>query len=151
MEAYIVEEPGGDFRKTDLPRPTLRPNHVLVRIKASGVNPLDTKIRAGKASHAKQSLPAVLGVDMAGTVEEIRPDVTAFSLGWGTHSLAPLSMRCATFSGVFTLLPLITGEGHAHHGEILAHITALVEGGELKPLLNDHVIPMVDVNTARTR
>jgi NADPH2:quinone reductase len=81
MEAYIVEQPGGDFRKTDLPRPTLRPNQVLVRIKASGVNPLDTKIRAGKASHAKQSLPAVLGVDMAGTVEEIGPNVTAFSRG----------------------------------------------------------------------
>jgi NADPH2:quinone reductase len=47
MEAYIVEEPGGDFRKTDLPLPILRPNHVLVRIKASGVNPLDIKIRAG--------------------------------------------------------------------------------------------------------
>lgn len=69
-------------------------------------------------------------------------------LGWGTHSLAPLSMRGATYSGVFTLLPLITGEGRAHHGEILARITALVEGGELKPLLNDHVIPMVDINTA---
>jgi hypothetical protein len=38
-------------------------------------------------------------------------------------------MRGATYSGVVTLLPLITGEGRAHHGEILAHITALVEGG----------------------
>jgi D-arabinose 1-dehydrogenase-like Zn-dependent alcohol dehydrogenase len=38
MEAYIVEEPGGNFRKRDLTRPTLRPNHVLVRIKASGVS-----------------------------------------------------------------------------------------------------------------
>jgi NADPH:quinone reductase-like Zn-dependent oxidoreductase len=81
MEAYIVEEPGGNFGKTDLPRPALSPKHVLVQIKASGVNPLDTKIRAGKASHAKQSLPAVLGVDMAGTVEEVGPGVTAFSRG----------------------------------------------------------------------
>src|SRR5499433_2313396 len=81
MEAYIVEESGGDFRKTDLPSPALRPNHVLVRIKASGVNPLDTKIRAGKASHAKQPLPAVLGVDMAGVVDEVGPGVTAFSCG----------------------------------------------------------------------
>ena len=81
MEAYIVEEPGGKFRKTDIPRPALRPNQVLVRIKASGVNPLDTKIRAGKAAHAKQPLPAVLGVDMAGIVEEIGPGVTAFSCG----------------------------------------------------------------------
>jgi len=41
-------------------------------------------------------------------------------LGWGTHLLAPLSFRGATYSGVFTLLPRITGEGRAHHGEILA-------------------------------
>jgi hypothetical protein len=46
-------------------------------------------------------------------------------------------MRGATYSGVFTLLPLITGEGRAHHGEILAHIATLVEAGKLEPLLND--------------
>ena len=40
-------------------------------------------------------------------------------LGWGKHSLAPLSFRGATYSGVFTLLPLLTGRGRAHHGEIL--------------------------------
>ena len=42
------------------------------------------------------------------------------ALGWGTHALAPLSFRAATYSGVFTLLPLLTGEGRAHHGEIMA-------------------------------
>ena len=54
---------------------------MLVRIHASGVNPLDTKIRAGKAEHAKQPLPAVLGLDMAGTVEEVGPGVAAFRPG----------------------------------------------------------------------
>jgi NADPH2:quinone reductase len=49
---------------------------------------------------------------------------------------------------VFTLLPLITGEGRAHHGEILAHITALVEAGKLMPLLNDHVISVAEIDTA---
>jgi len=309
MEAYIVEEPGGKFRKIDLPRPALRPNHVLVKIKASGVNPLDTKIRAGNASHAKQPLPAVLGVDMAGVVEEVGPAVTAFRsgdevygmvggvgglqgtlaefigvdadllahkpknlsmrlaaalplvaitaweglvdrakicadqtvlvhagvggvghvavqlaraysakvfttvsagkkqivegfgatpidyrscsvdeyvatmtgskgfdivfdtvggatldasfvavkrytghvvscLGWGNHSLAPLSFRGATYSGVFTLLPLITGEGRARHGKILTQIATLVEDGKLKPLLNEKVISMRDIDNA---
>jgi NADPH2:quinone reductase len=61
MEAYIVEEPGRKFRKTDLPQPTLRPNHVLVTIKASGVNPLDTKIRAWHAPAAPPQ-PALLFV-----------------------------------------------------------------------------------------
>ena len=69
-------------------------------------------------------------------------------LGWGNHSLAPLSFRGATYSGVFTLLPLITGEGRAHHGEILAQITALVETEKLKPLVNPHVISVADIDSA---
>jgi NADPH:quinone reductase len=57
-------------------------------------------------------------------------------LGWGTHSLAPLSFRGATYSGVFTLFPLITGKGRAHHGEILAAAARLADDGKLKPLLS---------------
>lgn len=55
---------------------------------------------------------------------------------WGTHALAPLSFRAATYSGVFTLLPLLTGEGRAHHGEIMAEATKLVEAGKLVPRLD---------------
>src|SRR5580700_6251853 len=76
--AWLVETPGGAFQRVPLPRPTLGANQVLVRISASGVNPLDTKIRAGKAAHARQPLPAVLGLDMAGIVEEVGQAVTAF-------------------------------------------------------------------------
>jgi NADPH:quinone reductase len=307
--AYIVEKPGGDFRVADLARPALMGNYVLVRVQASGVNPLDTKIRAGKAEHARQPLPAVLGLDMAGIVEEAGPGVTAFRpgdevygmvggagglqgtlaefvaadadllahkpknlsmrqaaalplititaweglvdrakvragqtvlihagaggvghiavqiaraygaevfatvspekknivedfgatpidyrtssveeyvaacaggkgfdivydtvggatldasfvavkrytghvvscLGWGSHSLAPLSFRGASYSGVFTLLPLITGESRAHHGKILAHAAALAEAGKLRPLLSDRRFSFKDIAAA---
>jgi NADPH:quinone reductase len=309
MRAYLVQEPGGDFQKVDLPDPALKTNHVLIRVQASGVNPLDTKIRAGKAAHAKQPLPTILGLDMAGIVEEVSPNVTAFKpgdevygmvggvgglqgtlaefiavdagllahkptnlsmreaaalplititaweglvdrakvhadqtvlihagaggvghiavqlaracgakvfatvspekksivegfgaipidyrsstvedyvststegkgfdiiydtvggatldasfiaakrytghvlscLGWGSHSLAPLSFRGATYSGVFTLLPLITGEGRAHHGKILAQAAALAEAGKLKPLLNERRFSINDIGVA---
>ncbi len=50
-------------------------------------------------------------------------------LGWGTHRLAPLSFRGATYSGVFTLLPLLTGKGREHHGEMMREATRLVEAG----------------------
>jgi NADPH2:quinone reductase len=309
MHAYVVEEPGGDFRKVDIPRPALNGNHVLIRVQACGVNPLDTKIRAGKAAHAKQPLPAVLGLDMAGIVEEVGPSVTAFRpgdevygmvggvgglqgtlaefvavdvdllahkpkslsmrqaaalplititaweglvdrakvhsdqtvlihagaggvghiavqlaraygakvfatvspgkknvvedfgatpidyrsssveeyvasstegkgfdivydtvggatldssflavkrytghvvscLGWGSHSLAPLSFRGASYSGVFTLLPLITGESRAHHGKILAQAATLGEAGKLRPLLNEQRFAIEDIGAA---
>jgi NADPH2:quinone reductase len=58
------------------------------------------------------------------------------ALGWGTHALAPLSFRAASYSGVFTLLPLLTGEGRAHHGEILREATRLIEAGKIVPRLD---------------
>jgi len=303
MRAYVVEHSEGAFTKVEIPRPVPAAGQVLVRIHTSGVNPLDTKIRAGKAAHAKQPLPAVLGLDMAGVVEEVGAGVTIFRpgdevygmvggvgglqgtlaefvvasamllahkpkslsrreaaamplititawegivdrakvgdrvkaegqqkvlihagaggvghiavqlakafgaevfatvstekqriveqfgatpidyrtlsveqyadlytdgqgfdvvydtvggttidasfiavkrytghvvscLGWSTHSLAPLSFRGATYSGVFTLMPLLTGFGQAHHGEILRAASALADEGKLRPLLN---------------
>jgi NADPH:quinone reductase len=53
------------------------------------------------------------------------------ALGWGTHALAPLSFRAATYSGVFTLLPMLTGQGRAHHGEILREATRMIEAGAI--------------------
>lgn len=57
-------------------------------------------------------------------------------LGWGQHSLAPLSFRGATYSGVFTLYPLISGKGRKQHGDIMRQATQLIENGQLKPILH---------------
>ena len=296
MKAYVVEGINGAFEERQPATPVPAKDQVLVKIYAAGVNPLDTKIRAGKAEHAKQPLPAVLGLDMAGVVESVGGEATDFKpgdevfgmvggvggfqgtlaefvaadsallahkpdaltmeeaaalplvaitaweglidranvhtgqnvlvhagaggvgyaaiqialargarvfttvseekqplvealgatpilkgtpveeyvaahtgglgfdviydtlggpildasflvakrytghvvscLGWGSHSLAPLSFRGASYSGVFTLLPLLTGFGRRHHGEILREISALAKRGQMKPLLS---------------
>lgn len=309
MRAYFIDAPGAPFRGADIARPRPSSGQVLIRIQASGLNPLDAKIRLGKADHAKQPFPAVLGLDMAGVVEETRANagnfqlgdevyglvggvgglqgtlaefvvadvdllahkpatlsmreaaalplslITAWqglvdrarvrpghrvlvhagaggvghiavqlarafgaevfatvssekvevvktlgatpidyrtssvdeyvaahtdgqgfdivydtlggttldasfiaakrytghvlsSLGWGTHSLAPLSFRGATYSGVFTLFPLISGEGRAHHGEILREAATLVQAGKLKPLLHAQHFSASDLDVA---
>lgn len=57
----------------------------------------------------------------------------ALALGWGTHALAPLSFRAATYSGIFTLLPMLTGRGREHHGEILREANALVTRASCVP------------------
>lgn len=311
MRAYIVNEPNGPFVATDAPRPKPSVGEVLVRVHASGVNPLDTKIRATKAPHAQQPLPAILGIDMAGTVEELGNGVTSFKvgdevygmaggvgghpgtlaeyiavdanllalkpkslsmreaaalplsiitaweglvdrarvhagqkvlvhagaggvghvavqialafgaevfatvspnkfdivssfgatpidyttqtveqyvathahgegfdivydtvggatldasfkavkhykghavscLGWGSHALAPLSFRGATYSGVFTLLPLLTGEGRANHGHILSEAAKLADAGKLRPLLNEKHFSTSEIAAAHT-
>jgi len=70
------------------------------------------------------------------------------ALGWGTHSLAPLSFRGASYSGIFTLLPMLTGQGREHHGQILREVAALVDAGALTPLLDDRVFGLDDVDQA---
>jgi NADPH2:quinone reductase len=70
------------------------------------------------------------------------------SLGWGTHSLAPLSFKGATYSGVFTLAPLLTGEDRAHHGDILRHIAIRVEAGTLMPNLDPRQFSLAEVSDA---
>src|SRR3954470_12147862 len=81
MQAAILEAHGAPFRLARIPRPEPGPGEVLVRIHASGVNPLDVKIHAGAADHARHPLPAVLGLDLAGVVEAVGTGVTRFRPG----------------------------------------------------------------------
>lgn len=307
MNAAVLDAAGAPFRIAQVTRPTPKAGEVLVRIKASGVNPLDLKIRAGRADHAQQPFPSILGIDMSGIVEAIGPNVggfeigdevfgmtggvggvqgslaefaavdarlighkparlshreaaalplifitaweglidraqvkagqkvlvqgaggvghivvqlarafgaTAFAvdsaakhefltglgatpidyramnveqyvakftdrrgfdivydtiggetldasfkavrrfghvvsaLGWGTHALAPLSFRAASYSGVFTLLPLLTGEGREHHGEILAQAAKLVDAGKIMPRVDPRSFTLQTVEEA---
>ena len=70
------------------------------------------------------------------------------ALGWGTHSLAPLSFRAATYSGVFTLLPMLTGHGREHHGEIMREATRLAESGKLTPKLDPRRFTLATIGDA---
>ncbi len=83
MENYfwVIESAGGDIIKYTRPLEALKPGEVLMEIAASGVSILDTKLRAGKPALAKQPLPAVLGLEIAGTVVEVDPSVTMFRVG----------------------------------------------------------------------
>jgi NADPH2:quinone reductase len=305
MRAMLAEQAGTPMRLAEIARPEPQDGEVLVRVAASGVNPLDLKIAAGKAAHAKHPLPAILGLDLAGTVAAIGHGVTEFrvgddvygmtggvggvpgslaeyaavdarllakkpanlsmreaaalplvfitaweglvdrvkldggrsvlvigaaggvghvavqiaraldakvfaldgagkadylrglgatpidraqpveayvaaqtagrgfhvvydcvgalddafkavaklghvvsSLGWGTHALAPLSFKAATYSGVFTLMPLLTGEGRAEHGAILRAAARMAEAGQLKPRLDATLFTLAQANEA---
>ena len=71
-------------------------------------------------------------------------------LGWGEHSLAPLSFKAATYSGVFTLLPLLTGDGREHHGEIMRQATKLAEAGKLTPAIDPRRFSLDTIEDAFT-
>lgn len=69
-------------------------------------------------------------------------------LGWGAHKLAPLSFRGATYSGVFTLLPLLTGEDRARHGQIMRQAAGLADAGKLRILMDERRFTLEQVNQA---
>ena len=85
MRAAVVEGYGGleQLQIKEL-EPLGEPGtgQVLVRVRASSVNPLDTKIRTGQLRLVKPAkLPLVPGFDLAGEVEAVGPEVTRFAPG----------------------------------------------------------------------
>ena len=81
MQAALLTQFGAPLSIVPVDLPALRPGQVLVRVVASGVNPLDTKIQTGNAAHAQTSLPAILGIDLAGVVHAVAPGETRFAVG----------------------------------------------------------------------
>jgi alcohol dehydrogenase len=70
------------FEAADLPTPTAKAGHVVVKIAATSVNTVDTMIRAmGSDLPLSPALPAVLGMDFAGTITELGQGVTGFAVG----------------------------------------------------------------------
>ena len=68
-----------------------------------------------------------------------------------THDMTPMHLKGLHHIGVLMLLPLIHGTGGARHGEIMAEITALVEAGQLRPVLDGEPFPLDDVAGAHAR
>lgn len=71
MKAVVVREHGGfdKLRIEDAPKPAIRPDEVLVSVKAAGINHLDLWVRKGVPGH-KFPLPMILGTDISGVVAE---------------------------------------------------------------------------------
>lgn len=84
MKAMTLETYGetAAFRSAELPEPAVKPGHVVVRIAATSVNTIDMMIRGmGKDLPLSPDLPAVLGMDFAGTVTAVGDDVGGFAVG----------------------------------------------------------------------
>jgi NADPH2:quinone reductase len=83
MKAVLMTDAGGPqvLQLREVPDPAIYgPSEVLVRVRAAGVNPVDTKVRRSHMYHPG-SLPAILGCDGAGVVERVGPGVTRFRPG----------------------------------------------------------------------
>ncbi len=64
-----------------VPTPQLIPGHILIRVVATSINPVDTKIREGAVADIAPNFPAILHGDVAGVVEAVGDGVTQLQVG----------------------------------------------------------------------
>ena len=84
MKALILKKYGGPDQVAfaDIPEPALKPDEILVRVHAVGLNPIDYMIPKGSFKPILRfDLPATLGSDLAGVVAEVGSRVTRFKVG----------------------------------------------------------------------
>ncbi len=89
MKAQVLRRYGSDsrFEPTDIHQPQIQPGHLLLEVKATSLNPLDSKIRQLGPPLAPD-LPAVLHGDVAGIVKEVGKGVTGFQVGDAVYGCA---------------------------------------------------------------
>src|SRR5712692_9771205 len=84
MKAIVMHNYGGPgvLRFEDVPRPEPKESEILVRVVATGVNPVDGMVRAGMfAKYAKTPFPMIPGYDIAGIVEKTGTKIAKFKKG----------------------------------------------------------------------
>ncbi|MBB4717329.1 NADPH:quinone reductase-like Zn-dependent oxidoreductase [Streptomyces luteogriseus] len=128
MRAISQDVLGGPevLKEVEIERPVPKPNEVLVRVRAAGVNPTDWKHRATGGFLGEP--PFVLGWDVSGVVEAVGIGVVAFAPG----------------DEVFGMLPYPYGHG-SHAEYVIAPVRALTR----KPAAVDHTqagaLPLVSL------
>lgn len=82
MKAIRVHELGGAEKLTleEIDRPVPKPDEVLIKVAAAGINYADTMMRSGNYL-TKPELPFTLGYEAAGTIEAVGESVTNFAVG----------------------------------------------------------------------
>ncbi|MFD2164349.1 NADP-dependent oxidoreductase [Paradesertivirga mongoliensis] len=89
MKAIILNQTGGveNLIVSEVPAPELKPQDVLVRVKAISINPVDAYLRANESAHphflqtGPDEKPIILGWDISGEVKSVGSSVTNFKEG----------------------------------------------------------------------
>ncbi|WP_345991055.1 NADP-dependent oxidoreductase [Chryseobacterium sp. Chry.R1] len=91
MKAIIINEFGtaDQLKIAEIEKPVITSDQVLIKVKAVGINPVETKIRAGSHVSSKTlQFPAILGKDFSGIVEEVGMNVQNVEVGDAVFGLA---------------------------------------------------------------
>lgn len=113
MQAFVLTRYGGPeaTELREMPRPCPARGEVLVRVHAAGLNPVDFKTREGKLKVIQRyPLPAIMGNELAGVVEEPGEGVTSFAKG----------------DRIFARMPKAAMGAFADHAVVPADLVALM-------------------------
>ena len=83
MKAILMTEAGGSevLQIREVPPPTnIKDRELLIKLRAAGINPIDTKIRK-RGTFYPDKMPAILGCDGAGVIEAVGANVRRFRVG----------------------------------------------------------------------
>ena len=134
MKAIVIHGYGSPevLKYEDYQDPVPGPGEVLVKVAASSVNPFDFKVRSGAMKDfIPLTFPAVLGIDVSGTVESVGPGVTTFAPGDKVFAITSqaYATRCLVKATVLAKIP----EG-ANLVETAALPTVTTTGAQLASL-----------------
>jgi len=89
MKAMIIKEIGCTdvFQLSEKEKPTANSGHVVIEVKATSVNPIDTMLRSIELPWSA-NLPEVLHGDVAGIVVELGEGVSEFAIGDEVYGMA---------------------------------------------------------------
>jgi NADPH:quinone reductase len=114
MRAVGVTEFGGPeaLHVVELPDPEAGPGELRIRVHAAAVNPTDTALRAGVRADQLKDVPPpyVPGMDAAGVLDQVGPDVTT-DLHVGDHVMAIVLPRGS--HGAYSELLVVPAESVA--------------------------------------
>jgi NADPH:quinone reductase-like Zn-dependent oxidoreductase len=151
MKVVSIHSFGGPevLQLEEQPTPTPAESEILIRVRAASVNPVDYKTRAGAYPMVKaESLPRVLGRDVAGKVEQCGARAQSWQVGDDVYAMvdpehggyaeyvalrANLCARApnltATEAAAVPLVGLTAWQGLFDHGQLHAGQSVLIHGG----------------------
>lgn len=79
----VIRSYGGPevFEIADVKQPEVQPGYVLVKVAASSINPIETKIRSGLVPAITPSFPAILNADFSGEIVALGDNVPQWNIG----------------------------------------------------------------------
>jgi len=123
MKAVRIHAYGGSemlHYEDNVPRPVLRPDDLLIRVRAAAVNPVDWKIREGWLQELlHHTLPLTLGWDVSGEVVAVGSEVSGFNVGDAVYARPDIER-----DGAYAEYIAVKASEAAHKPTTLDHIHA---------------------------